>query len=475
MRKGPKQQRRSSAGMGRDNSDSLSGLMIEWNVDAPSSWVWNDNQRGAAMDDTTLLARLLQKNNVLPDEDDILAEGKKVLPVEALSSAYKKFLNADNSFVVQTTSYKGGKGKGKGGKFRAQEDKFKARWLPPEPTSFNLLMLPPPHLVNREDGTYLLESSGNDGVKVLVTSENWATLRFNTKSMNPEYFPSSYLEPVPTDPISKELSKRGYVADAKSFPKSTITGTLRDFRELLRCSPFSKNSKVSTETYRALSLDIATEAFDAADKATAPKRISAFLKLCARFIPCEHGEYDDAVEELGAEIGDDLDDAKFTLKRVGEKVVPSLLKLECEATSVLLQVLYALHRGHVQFLMTDYKSRIIEVYPNAFPKLRATKLGKDGRLLKITNVGITDASSDNLVDMTSAELDEGDTSDIDYHDGEGSGTNTFASSISQKELRSLKKGSTAPSEKNEAAGFGSDTSPRTDTGDNDELDQAEGN
>ncbi len=141
------------------------------------------------------------------------------------------------------------------------------------------------------------------------------------------------------------------------------------------------------------------------------------------------------MEELGAEIGDDLDDAKFTLKRVEEKVVPSLVKLECEATSFLLQVLYALHRGHVQFLMTDYKSRIIEAYPNAFAKVRTSKLGKDGRLLKITNVGITDSSSDNLVDMTSAELDEGETSEIDYNDGEGSRTNTFASSTSQKELR----------------------------------------
>ena len=70
MRKGTKQQRRSSAGMGRDISESLSGLMVEWNVDAPSSWVWNDNQKGAAMDDQKLLTRLLQKNNVLPDEDD---------------------------------------------------------------------------------------------------------------------------------------------------------------------------------------------------------------------------------------------------------------------------------------------------------------------------------------------------------------------------------------------------------------------
>jgi hypothetical protein len=115
--------------MGRDISDSLSGLMVEWNVDAPSSWVWNDNQKGAAMDDQKVLTRLLQKNNVLPGEDDYLADGKKVLPVEALSSAYKKFLNADGSFVVQTLSYKGGKGKGKGGKSRTQEGKSKARWF----------------------------------------------------------------------------------------------------------------------------------------------------------------------------------------------------------------------------------------------------------------------------------------------------------------------------------------------------------
>ena len=141
MRKGAKQQRRSSAGMGRDNPDSLSGMMVEWNVNAPSSWVWNDNQRGAAMDDPKLLARLLHKNNVLHDEDDYLTEGKKVLSVEALSSAYKKFLNADSSFLVQTISYKGGKGKGKGGKLRTQEGKSKARWLPHEPTSFDLLII----------------------------------------------------------------------------------------------------------------------------------------------------------------------------------------------------------------------------------------------------------------------------------------------------------------------------------------------
>ena len=114
------------------------------------------------MNDPKLLTQLLQKNNFLPEEDNYLAEGKKVLPVDALSSAYKKFLSQDSSFFVQTTSYKGGKGKGKGGKSRAPEGKLKARWLPQEATSFDLLMLPHPDLVNREDGTYLLEGLSGD-------------------------------------------------------------------------------------------------------------------------------------------------------------------------------------------------------------------------------------------------------------------------------------------------------------------------
>jgi hypothetical protein len=88
----------------------------------------------AAMNDPKLLTRLLQKNNFLPDEDNYLAEGKKVLPVDALSSAYRKFLNKDNSFSVQTLSYKGGKGKGKGGKPRAPESRTKGKWLPSEAT-----------------------------------------------------------------------------------------------------------------------------------------------------------------------------------------------------------------------------------------------------------------------------------------------------------------------------------------------------
>jgi hypothetical protein len=222
---------------------------------------------------------------------------------------------------------------------------------------------------------------------------------------------------------------------------------------------------------------MASEAVDAVDKATAPKRISAFLKLCVAFVPCDHFEYDETVKELSDEVDDDLDAAKFTLKRVEEKVVPTLVKLECDATSVLLQVLYALHRGHVQFLMADYKSRILEAYPHAFAKVRPPKLGKDGLPKGITDVGSTvnTKASDNTVDMSGVDDDEGEISDIDPNNGAGSEANTFTSSTSQKELRPPKERSATPSENSEAAGFGSDTSPRKDTGDNDELDQAEDN
>ena len=58
-KKQSKQQRRSSAGIGRDLPDALPGLAVERNIEAGSSWVWNDNQVGAAHNDPELLTRLL--------------------------------------------------------------------------------------------------------------------------------------------------------------------------------------------------------------------------------------------------------------------------------------------------------------------------------------------------------------------------------------------------------------------------------
>jgi hypothetical protein len=463
MRKGSKQQRRSSAGIERDTSVSLPGLAVEWNVDADSSWVWNDNQKGAAMNDPKLLTRQLQKNNFLPDEDDYLTEGNKVLPVKVLTSAYKKFLAPDNSFSVQTISYKSGKGKGKD-KAKAPEGKTKARWLPSEATGYDLLMLPHPDLVNREDGTYLLEGPSLAGIKVMVTKENWETLRFNTKSMNPEYFPSSYLSLVPTlvptELAEKDSAKKG-TASVPIFPRSTITGTVEDFRILLRASALSKQNKIPVETYRALSLDLSSEASDVTDKATAPKRISAFLRLCAAFIPCEHtAEYDEAVEDLNTDVDDDVGSAKLTLENFQDDLLPAIVNAQSEAVSVVLQVLYALQLGHVQFLMADYRSLIIEAYPNAYAKVKLPRLGKDGLPREIQDVGSTANKSDNTVDMSASGDDDGTISGIDLVDGEGNEANAFAPSTSQKESHPLQKGMTTPSKNVEAAGFGSNTSVR---------------
>jgi hypothetical protein len=187
-----KQQRRSSAGIGRDLPDALPGLAVEWNVDAGSSWVWNDNQVGASNNDPELLTRLLWQRLYLPDRSDVLAEGKKVVPAEVLAAAYKKFLERDNPSPISVTS-KGGKNKGKG-KYGVPSGNQRPRWPSPkaEVTGFDLLMLPHPEVVNRDEETYVVQ--GPLTSKTRVTKENWDTLRFNTKTMSPEYFPSSYLE-----------------------------------------------------------------------------------------------------------------------------------------------------------------------------------------------------------------------------------------------------------------------------------------
>jgi hypothetical protein len=234
-----KQQRRSSAGLGRDSSESRTGLAVEWNLEVGSSWVWNDNQEGAAKSDPKLLTGLLQKACYLPDESDYLTERKTVMPIDMLSSTYKRFLATRASHVVP---HKGGKVKGKA-------VKVKARWLPQEApcaieeAEFDLLMLSHSTLVNREDETYVLLGHGNLSVRVI--KENWNTLRFNTKTWNPEYFPASYLRPVPT-----VLSKDGNASTA-NCPRSTINGTLEDFRLLLLAPVLQKSKKISPEVYRA--------------------------------------------------------------------------------------------------------------------------------------------------------------------------------------------------------------------------------
>ena len=390
-----KQQRRSLAGIGRDLPDSLPGLAVEWNVEAERSWAWNDNQVGAAYNDPELLTRLLQHSRYLPDKFDYLAEGKKVLLAEVMAISYKKFL-ARNDPPSTTADNKSGKGKGKG-KFGTMRGNQRPKWPPPKPevTGYDLLMLPHPDTVNHEEGTYVIQ--GPLTYKTRVTNENWATLRFNTKTMGPEYFPSSYLSPVPT--TSDPEKKTG----TATFPRSTITGTLEELRSLLLVPLLSKNNKVPSHVYRALSLNIASEATQSTDKATAPKRVKAFLQLCAMYIPCEHDDYDDAVANLDAEVDHDLFAAKLTLEVVQEQQLPAIVKAQNEAVSNLLQVLYFLQQGHVQFLVGDYKARVIDAHGHdAFTaKVRTKKPGKDGLPRSIHDVGnVSTPPPDGTVDMT---------------------------------------------------------------------------
>ena len=469
IKKQNKQQRRSLVGIGRDLPDSLPGLAVEWNVEADSALVWNDNQNGAAYNDPELLTRLLQESHYLPDKHDFLAEGKKVVLAEVMAATYKKFL-ARNNPTPAFADNKSGKGKGKGKIWSSRRSKEP----PPETrlVCYDLLVLPHPDVVNYDEGTYVVQ--GPLTYKTRVTKENWATLRFNTKTGGPEYFPSSYLSPVLAS-VEGDLSKA-------TFPRSTIAGTLDELRQLLLVPLLSNNNKVPVDVYRALSLNIASDATQSTDKATAPKRIQAFLKLCALYIPCEHDDYDAAVLHLDSEVSHDLRAAKLSLETVQERLLPAMVKAQNEAVSVLLQVLYFLQQGHVQFLMRDYKARVTEAHGNdAFTsKVKTKKPGKDGLPRPIHDVANKSTpTSERTVDMTLEDEegavnseDEGSESHLN-RDGEGEQANTHVPSTPQQEMQQCSAGAPMPLENSEAAGFSSDTSPRNETGDNDELSRAE--
>ncbi len=77
---------------------------------------------------------------------------------------------------------------------------------------------------------------------------------------------------------------------------------------------------------------------------------------------------------------------------------------------------------------------------------------------------------ENDVDMNNDASD----SDFDHtRDGEDDEANTSVSFTTQQQVRQLQEETTTTSENTEAAGFGSDTSPRTESGDYDVLSQAE--
>jgi hypothetical protein len=198
------------------------------------------------------------------------------------------------------------------------------------------------------------------------------------------------------------------------------------------------------------------------------------------YIPCERDDYEEVVHELDSEVSPDLRTAKRTLEVVQEQRLPAIVKAKDEATSTILQVLYFLQQGHVQFLVNDYKARVLEAHGHdAFTvKVRATKLGKDGLpraihdTTTVSSVELDESMSQENDGETTNSEDEG--SESYYHrDVEGDQANTHVPSISPQEMPQPPRGSRLPGNSVEAAGFGSDTSPRNETGDNEELSRAE--
>jgi hypothetical protein len=239
-------------------------------------------------------------------------------------------------------------------------------------------MLPHPTLVNREAETYVLLGPSN--LNVRVTKENWG-LRFNTKTWNSEYFPASYLRPVPT------VSSKDGDASTATFPRSTINGTLEDFRILLLAPVLQKSKKVSPEVYRALSLNSPSGADSASDRATAPKRV-------------------------------------FKAPGPGKNRPPRVIQ-----------------DVHVPA-------------PNS----------EQARVDLSKEEGEDDEESMNSKDSgSSPHYTSG---------GEEDKANTPVPSSTQKKATRSQLGTSIPSETTEAAGFSSDTSPRTESGDNDELSRA---
>jgi hypothetical protein len=134
-----------------------------------------------------------------------------------------------------------------------------------------------------------------------------------------------------------------------NFPRSTINGTLEDFRLLLLAPVLTKSKKISPEVYRALSLDTSSGAISTSDKATAPKRIATFLQLCANFIPCDHSAYDQAVFSLDAEVDMDVERAKAVLALVEEQhCLPS--------TSCKMRPCQSSSRSCMPFIKVAYNS-----------------------------------------------------------------------------------------------------------------------
>jgi hypothetical protein len=102
-------------------------------------------------------------------------------------------------------------------------------------------------------------------------------------------------------------------------------------------------------------------------------------------------------------VDSDLRSARLILEIIQEQQrLPVIVKAQTEAASILLMVLYTLQQEHVQFLIRDYKARVIDAHGHdAFTtKVRAKKLGKDGLPREVHDVNVPPPSSGQIVDMS---------------------------------------------------------------------------
>jgi hypothetical protein len=244
-------------------------------------------------------------------------------------------------------------------------------------------------------------------------------------------------------------------------------------------------------------LERASGAVSAADELTASKRIKVFIKLCSVFIPCEYDDYFHAIAELDSEVNPDLKVACQPYLHARDEVFVFITERMAAATSVLLQVLYFLQEAHVQYLLRQYRDAFVDMHgANAIPRERDAPLlrGTTSRVREDTrpaprgtrariSAGPPRTSRDLGQEPSKVEDDpENDVdmnidasgSDFDHtRDDENDEANASVSFITQQQVRQLQEETTTTSENTEAAGFGSDTSPRTQSGDYDELSQAE--
>ena len=86
-----------------------------------------------------------------------------MIPADVMATSYKKFL-ARNEALPVLADNKSGKNKGKG-KYRMPRGNQRPKWPPPKPevTGYDLLMLPHPDTVNRDEETYKVLSPSRPG------------------------------------------------------------------------------------------------------------------------------------------------------------------------------------------------------------------------------------------------------------------------------------------------------------------------